>query len=709
MDDKKGLNSLKKYVLHLLFIFCLSILPLSSRAENPLSKDGKKTYFLCTGNKDGQYYQIGLALREILEDTDINLRVLETAGSVQNIESILYDQEQDHLGIAQVNDVYSFLSDPIFSSKVSYIRELYDEHLFIFVRKDKGIVHVEDLAGRSVNIGEEKSGTGNCAKKVLGFAGVFNKITPLEYDFQTSKEKLLSGEIDAAFFMISPDSPFLKSLKESAEIEPLSLDRNILLYFDNQKGYSSFQKDNLRAIKITSILICPAKMPLKHVGIISRAIEEHLADIKIKTGTLLVQPIGFGSDFIGRHPGFAHKKTFKRLFTQFSQIAIVIALLILLFYCYRITYKYRRLKRFALIFFVRIFLVMTVIVVSGSTLLYLFEHNFNEYFRTLYDSHWSMIVYILSGFEDVKTETVLGKIISALMVLSGILFVAILTGERASTFTFQKLKGGKKMNLKDHIMVCNWNDRGDKIVRELHNDIAKPDSQIVVITESLVDDGFYSKIPEYENVVFVASNLYNKVTYETFRIQDALAVIILADEDHSDPDAKTALITMAIRQVIGDTKAWKGNLIAEAVNHQKIELLKGAGVNEVICHSDYGIGVLAQAALFKKISDVYHDLLTFSEDTNELYIVDFDEIPADVWKNFFKGKTFEEASKKIAELTPEENPYILIGILRNDTCIVNPKKKEKDPKKFFDIFKEKDSPIFLAYEKPDLKRLHQPK
>jgi voltage-gated potassium channel len=696
---------LRKYALHLLFIACLSIPSFSIQGENPLSKDNKKTYYLCTGNRDGQYFKIGMALREILQDADIDLRILETAGSVQNIESVLYDQEQDHLGIAQVNDIYSFLSDPTFAARVSYIRELYEEHLFIFTRKDKGIENIQDLAGRRVNIGEEKSGTRDCGKKVLGYAGVFNKIAPFEYDFQASKEHLLSGEIDAAFFMISPGSPFLKSLQESPEIKLLSLDRNLLLYFNNQRGYSSFQKGDLRTIKIPSILICPSKMPMRDVGIISRAIEEHLADIKIKTGTLFIQPAGFSSDFIGRHPGFQYQKTFNLLFSQFSQIAFVIALLMLLIYLYRMTHKYRRLRQFALIFFVRIFLVMSMIVISGSTLLYLIEHNFNEYFRTLFDSHWSMIVYILSGFEDVKTETVTGKIISAIMVLSGILFIAVLTGERASTFTFQKLKGGKKMNLKDHIIICNWNDRGDKIIRELHNEIAKPDSQIVVITETLVDDSLYSKIPEYENVVFVASNLYNKLTFETFRIQDAAAVILLADENHSDPDAKTTLITMAIRQVVGDTKVWKGNLVAESVNHQKIELLKGAGVNEVICHSDYGTGVLAQAALFKKISDVYHDLLTFSKDSNEIYIVSYEEIPAGVWKIAFDGKTFEQASKKIAELTPNENPYILIGVRRDDTCIVNPKKNGKDQVKFFDVFREKDSPIFLAYERPNLKQL----
>ncbi|MBN1903416.1 TAXI family TRAP transporter solute-binding subunit [Candidatus Sumerlaeota bacterium] len=694
-----------KRISHHLLIIGMIFLLFSSYAENPDDKSGKKTYILCTGNRGGQYYHIGMALRDILEDTDIHLQVKETAGSVQNIEMVLYDPEQDHLGIAQANDVYSCLSDPTFASKISYIRELYDERLFIFVRKNLGIRNVEDLAGRKVNIGEDKSGTANCAKKVLGYAGVFNKITPYDYNFPSSGEKLISGELDAAFYMISPDSPFLKALLESPGIEQINPDRNILLYFDNQKGYSSFQTGDERGIRITSVLICPASMPMKDVGIISRAIEEHLADIKIQTGALLVQPTGFGSDFIRRHPGYAYRKSVKRLISQFSQVALVAGFLILLIYFYRFTYKNRLLKRLSLIFFVRVFLVMAAIVVSGSTLLYLIEHNFNEYFRTLFDSHWSMIVYILSGFEDVKTETVAGKIISAMMVLSGILFVAILTGERASTFTFQKLKGGKKMNLKDHFIICNWNPRGDKIVRELHNEIAKPDSQIVVITESLVDDGIYSKIPEYENVVFVASNLYSKNTYDAFRIQDASSVIILVDEDHPDPDAKTALITMAIRQVVGDTKLWKGNLIAESVNHQKVELLKGAGVDEVICPGDYGTAVLAQAALFKKISDVYHDLLTYSRDSNEVYIIDYGDIPEGVWKRAFEGKTFEQASKKISEMTPDENPYILIGIRRNDVCIVNPRKNERLPGKFFDIFREKDSPIFLAYEKPDLRKL----
>jgi hypothetical protein len=45
--------------------------------------------------------------------------------------------------------------------------------------------------------------------------------------------------------------------------------------------------------------------------------------------------------------------------------------------------------------------------------------------------------------------------------------------------------------------------------------------------------------------------------------------------------------------------------------------LRDAGADDVIMCADYAIGILAQSALNEKLSDVYHDLLTYREHTTE--------------------------------------------------------------------------------------------
>ena len=46
------------------------------------------------------------------------------------------------------------------------------------------------------------------------------------------------------------------------------------------------------------------------------------------------------------------------------------------------------------------------------------------------------------------------------------------------------------------------------------------------------------------------------------------------------------------------------------MNHRKSQHLKDAGVDEVVCAMDYGLGILAQCALHAKLSDAYNHLLT---------------------------------------------------------------------------------------------------
>jgi len=111
---------------------------------------------------------------------------------------------------------------------------------------------------------------------------------------------------------------------------------------------------------------------------------------------------------------------------------------------------------------------------------------------------------------------------------------------------------------------------------------------------------------------------------------------LLSDEDSPDPDAKSALIALAICKLCERNP----HIVAEAQNHRKLEHLKDAGVDEVICSGDLGLGVLAQCALHAKLSTVYDQLLTYGDDTNEIYVVAGSKLP-----DWLVGHTFEEVGE----------------------------------------------------------------
>ena len=74
----------------------------------------------------------------------------------------------------------------------------------------------------------------------------------------------------------------------------------------------------------------------------------------------------------------------------------------------------------------------------------------------------------------------------------------------------------------------------------------------------------------------------------------------------------------------------------------------------------------------------------------------------DLWKEYFEGKTFAEVAEHFVRCRTEDNPNILIGIKREGTVILNPRKKDRSSKKSFDRFRSGDSLIFISYYKPDL-------
>lgn len=246
-----------------------------------------------------------------------------------------------------------------------------------------------------------------------------------------------------------------------------------------------------------------------------------------------------------------------------------------------------------------------------------------------------------------------------------------------------------------HIVICNWHQRADRIIKELHSPLAAPETDLIIITEQPVNEPELRQSPEYEKVFFVESNPALHEVLKRARAHEAHSVMILTDEAYSDPDAKTALIALALTRLTKDA-SHTPHVIAEVVNHHKVLHLLDAGVDEWVCSTDYGLGILAQSALYGKLSEVYQQLLTYSSDTNEIYMVDEGQYPA-----HFSGKTFHEIADILNHQKNAENPAILLGVKRHEQVILNPKPGE------FDSIRPGDILIVVAFDPPDLRTLGQ--
>ena len=345
-------------------------------------------------------------------------------------------------------------------------------------------------------------------------------------------------------------------------------------------------------------------------------------------------------------------------------------------------------NRFRKHFWSSVVAFLTAFFLLSVFIIYHFERQYDPSL-TLFDAFRIVLVFFLGEYGDTP-QTQIGKMFSVILFLLGIVVVAALIGKIASIFVEMKMEVKMPQGMDSHIVVCNWHENGDRIIKELHSPLAAPDTDIIVISPEEVNEAEIRINPEYEKVFFIRSDPTRHDVLRRARAHYARSVIVLANPANSDPDAQTALISLAITKLEQNVER-KPHIIAEVVDPHKVQHLVDAGVDEWVCSANYGLGILAQSALFGKISDVYQQLLTYSKATNEIYLVEEHRYP----KSFF-GKTFREVADILNNDRNPKNPTILLGIKREEHVLLNPRAED------FDRFKPGDSLIVMSFDQPDL-------
>ncbi len=330
---------------------------------------------------------------------------------------------------------------------------------------------------------------------------------------------------------------------------------------------------------------------------------------------------------------------------------------------------------------------LTAFFLLSVFLIYHFERQYDSRL-TLFDAFRIVLVFFLGEYGDTP-QTQIGRVLSVILFLLGIVVVAALIGKIASLFVEMKMEVKMPQGMERHIVICNWHESGDRLIKELHSQLAAPDTDIIVITPKEVNETELRICSAYEKVYFIRSDPTRHEVLRRARAHHARSVIILANPDCSDPDAQTALISLAITKLEQQVER-KPHIIAEVIDPHKVQHLIDAGVDEWVCSADYGLGILAQSALFGQISDVFQQLLTYSEETNEIYLVEGDKFP-----KLFLGKTFQEVADILNTHRSLKNPTILVGVKRDARVLLNPRKEE------FDTFRPGDSLIVMSFDQPD--------
>lgn len=174
---------------------------------------------IATGSADGAYHRFALRYREMLVRHGIALEVIETAGSVDNLERL-------RTGEVQVAFVQGGVGTPAAEGALLSLASVYFEPLWVFHRAALGLDTLADLAGRRSGVGPEGSGTRAVALALLAANGVREpaaSFSPLTGE--AAAQALAAGALDAAFLVSGASSPALRTLLEAPGVQLMSFAR----------------------------------------------------------------------------------------------------------------------------------------------------------------------------------------------------------------------------------------------------------------------------------------------------------------------------------------------------------------------------------------------------------------------------------------------------------------------------------------------------
>ena len=267
----------------------------------------------------------------------------------------------------------------------------------------------------------------------------------------------------------------------------------------------------------------------------------------------------------------------------------------------------------------------------------------------------------------------------------------------------------------NHIVICNWSDKTDLLIKQLHDPSIEERFPIIIVTEHPEEIPDFDEDDSYRGIMIVKGNSTHEETLLRAGVDTAKTVIVLADRSLGESaDTKTIMTAIAIDHIVPDV-----HVVAEVLLSSNVPYFSYTFVNEIICLELLTERLLAQSCLTPGVSFIFKDLLTQSSDTNEIYV---EPIP-----DKYIGKTYQELRTVICNT--EDIDMILIGlstltervsstgepilnysgeVVMEKALVINPKipDNKKDEKFSREYILQKEDKIFvISYSRPNLNEI----
>jgi TRAP transporter TAXI family solute receptor len=167
-----------------------------------------RSIVMATGPEGGIYYQLGERYRAALADEGVDVQLVSTSGSVENLAMLRDPNTRVSVALMQGGVISTGAAKGLES-----LGTVFYEPCLWFRRSEIKETGVAGLRGRKISIGPEGSGTRALLLPVLARAGITEQNSELlSLSPRDAVDKLLAGEIDAAFLVASWYSPVVLQL-----------------------------------------------------------------------------------------------------------------------------------------------------------------------------------------------------------------------------------------------------------------------------------------------------------------------------------------------------------------------------------------------------------------------------------------------------------------------------------------------------------------
>ncbi|MCB1909015.1 MAG: C4-dicarboxylate ABC transporter substrate-binding protein [Rhodocyclaceae bacterium] len=162
---------------------------------------------MVTGEDGGAYRHFAERYREALRAQGIELVLLASSGSVENLRRIKTD------GTIDLALIQGGIANEPESSDLVQLGSMFPEPFWIFHHGADVEGRLDTLAGRRIAIGPPGSGTQLMALQILGASGIpIDSGRLLSVSGRRASEMLLADEVDAATFVAAVQAPAVKAL-----------------------------------------------------------------------------------------------------------------------------------------------------------------------------------------------------------------------------------------------------------------------------------------------------------------------------------------------------------------------------------------------------------------------------------------------------------------------------------------------------------------